>query len=258
MNPRSTLSICLCFFASGLFSSPAAAETFPGQPQALEKLLYPHTRLCLLDVRGQQASYPFDMEYFRKDLLAYLRGAEWLSVKTEEDLSEALSRNRLSVPDTYEPRTLSQICRLADCDYTAFLRMITIETDIRDGFSIPVFFKRNKVTYSAELDFALLKGETGSLQYSSKVIGRKSMGRGVQVYPVTEDPSTHLSFREKEFLAREMMQDLARRTFESIMQGIKKPLSVKYICYWQDEVHIISDKPGLCPICGSRLKKIFR
>ena len=100
--------------------------------------------------------------------------------------------------------------------------------------------------------------ETGTLQYSKKVIGEKSLGRGVQIYPITEDPSLYLNFREKEKLARQCMQDLARRTFEALIAGMHKPLKTKYICYWQDEVHIISEKPGLCPICGSRLVKIKR
>ena len=54
------------------------------------------------------------------------------------------------------------------------------------------------------------------------------------------------------------MQNLARRTFEAVLAGIHKTLGDKFICYWGSEVHIISEKTGLCPICGSRLVKIKR
>jgi hypothetical protein len=136
--------------------------------------------------------------------------------------------------------------------------MIAITQDRHDGFEIPVLFKHNKVTYSAELDLALVKTSTGALHYSKKVIGKASLGRGLKVYPIVEDPSTHLDIRGKENLARATMQDLAHRTFEALLEGMHKGMDTKFICYWGDEVHIIADKPGLCPICGSRLVKIKR
>jgi hypothetical protein len=247
---------------TGLFVSALDAQSdengFTGSSLPLEKLVYPLTRLCILDVRGKSASYPFEIQHFIMDLQAYLRSADYLTVKTETEVEEILRRNRVSVPESYDPRSLTRICRITDCDYLAYLRMITFDMDLHDGLTIPVLFHKNKVTYRAELDVAVLDGKTGSLQYSKKVIGEKSVGKGYQLFPITEDPALHLNFREKETLARMTMQDLARRTFETVMTGMQKTLGDKYICYWGDEVHIISDKPGLCPICGSRLVKIKR
>ena len=237
---------------------PARPEPAAKTTLSLEQLIYPPSSLCILDARGAAIEYPFQADFFRNDLLAYLRSADYLTVKTEAAVSQIISRNRLHVPDTYEPKILAQICRVTDCEYLAYLRLIAFEKDVHSGFTIPVFFHRNKVTYSAELDVAIVNGKTGALQYSEKVIGRGSTNRGVQFYPVTENPALHLNFKEKETLARMCMQDLARRTFESVMAGIHRTLGDKYICYWGSEVHIISDKPGLCPLCGSRLVKIKR
>ena len=233
-------------------------QTFVSSSLPLEKLVYPPTRLCLLDLQGPSASYPFDIQHFIMDLQAYLRSADYLTVRTETEVEEILKRNRVSVPESYDPRSLTRICRLTDCDYLAYLRVIAFDMDLHDGFTIPIMFHKNKVTYRAELDLAVLEGKTGSLQYSKKIIGQKSMGRGFQLYPITEDPALHLNFREKETLARTAMQNLARRTFEAVMTGMQRTLADKYICYWGEAVHIISDKPGLCPICGSRLVKIKR
>ena len=225
---------------------------------SLEQLIYPPSSLCLLEARGAAIEYPFQADYFRKDLLAYLRSADYLTVKTEEEVSPIISRNRLQVPETYEQKTLARICQVTDCEYLAYLRLIAFEKDLHDGFTIPVLLHRNKVTFSAELDVAIVDGKTGSLHYSDKVIGRGSARRGLQLYPVTEDPALHLNFQEKETLARMCMQNLARRTFEAVLAGIHKTLGDKFICYWGSEVHIISEKTGLCPICGSRLVKIKR
>lgn len=233
-------------------------QSITALPLPLEKLVYPPTRLCLLDARGKSAAYPFDIQHFIMDLHAYLRSADYLTVKTETEVKDILKRNQLSVPECYDPRSLTRICTLTDCDYLAYLRVIVFEMDLHDGFTIPVFFHKNRVTYRAELDVAVLDGKTGTLQYSKKVIGKKSLGRGIQIYPITEDPALHLNFKERETLARMTMQDLARRTFEAVMTGMQRALVDKYICYWADEVHIISEKPGLCPICGSRLVKIKR
>ena len=233
-------------------------NSFAELPLPPEKLVYPPTKLCLLDIRGKSASYPFDIQHFVTDLRAYLRSADYLTVETETEVEEILQRNRVSVPEYYDPRSLARICKLTDSDYLVYLRMIAFKMDLHDGFTIPVLFHKNKVTYRAELDLAVLDGKTGSLQYSKKVIGKKSVGRGFQVYPITEDPALHLNFREKETLARMTMQDLARQTFEAVMTGMQRTLVDKYICYWGDEVHIVSEKPGLCPICGSRLVKIKR
>ena len=237
---------------------PARLEPAAKTTLSLEQLIYPPTSLLILDARGAAIEYPFQADFFRNDLLAYLRSADYLTVKTEAAVSHILSRDRLHVPDTYEPKILAQICRVTDCEYLAYLKLIAFDKDVHDGFTIPVFVHRNKVTYTAELDVAIVNGKTGALQYSEKVIGRGSTRRGFQFYPITEDPALHLNFKEKESLARMCMQDLARRTFESVMTGIHKTLGDKFICYWGSEVHIISDKSGLCPICGSRLVKIKR
>ena len=242
----------------GLASANLGAQTVSGTRLPLEDLVYPLTRLCLLDVRGTAMHWPFNLDFFRTDLEAYLRSADYLTIRTESDVAEIIERNRAQIPDTYNPQVLTRVGRLTDCQFVAYLRLISLKMDHHDGFSVPILFKRNKVTYSGEIDLALVDSEKGTLQYSTKVIGGKSVGRSVQVYPVTEDPSTHLSFLDKEELAGEAMQDLARRTFEALMTGMHKDMSDKYICYWQDEVHIIADKPGLCPICGSRLVKIRR
>jgi len=234
------------------------AQNVSGTNLPLEDLVYPPTRLCVLDVRGFPAHWPFDLGHFRTDLEAYLRSADYLRVFTESEVADIIERNRARIPDTYDPQVLTRVGRLTECDFVAYLRMISLEMDTHDGFFIPVLFKRNKVTYSGEIDLALVDSRKGTLHYSKKVIGSRSLGRGVQIYPVTEDPSTHLNFRQREELAFEAIQDLARRTFEALMAGIHKDMSDKYICYWQDEVHIIADKPGLCPICGSRLVKIRR
>lgn len=257
-----TFTILLVCAWTGICVSALDAQShdrsFAELPLPPEKLVYPPTKLCLLDVRGKSATYPFDIQHFVIDLQAYLRSADYLTVKTETEVEKILQRNRVSVPEFYDPRSLTRICKLTDCDYLAYLRMIAFDMDLHDGFTIPVLFHKNKVSYRAELDVAVVDCKTGSLQYSKKVIGKKSVGRGFQIYPITEDPALHLNFREKETLARMTMQDLARQTFEAVMTGMQRTLVDKYICYWGDEVHIISEKPGLCPICGSRLVKIKR
>ncbi|MBN2290595.1 MAG: hypothetical protein JXQ83_14770 [Candidatus Glassbacteria bacterium] len=225
-----------------------------------ERLVYPETSLCLLDPCCGHALYdPFDIRFFYNDLVSLLRSADYLTVKTQSDVDNVLARNRSAVPEFYDPKVLARICELTGCDYTAFQRLISCEIDREDGFTVPVFFHRNKVTFRVELDIAVVEGKTGSLQYSQRVKGNSSLGRGVQIFPVTvDDPSLYLGYSDREKLARLVMQDLAGKTFEALVKGINKPLSTKYVCYWQDEVHIISDKPGLCPICGSRLVKLFR
>ncbi|MBW7997464.1 MAG: hypothetical protein FVQ81_12995 [Candidatus Glassbacteria bacterium] len=247
------MALCIPQLASVVLAHDISELRVP-----LEKLVYPPTTLTLLDVRGEQVSWPFEINFFRTDLLAYLRSADYLEVKTESEVADIIARNRATIPDTYEPDIMTRIGRLTHSDYVAYLRMIAITRDRHDGFEIPVLFKRNKVTYTAELDLAVVKIETGTLHYSRKVLGKASLGRGVKVYPVVEDPSTHLDIRRKEELGRTTMQDLARRTFEALMEGIHKDMDTKYICYWDDEVHIIADKSGLCPICGSRLVRIQR
>ncbi len=224
----------------------------------LEDLEYPRAALTLLDMRGAQLSWPFEREFFRTDLLAYLRSADYLDVKTESEVADIITRNRTTVPDTYDPAFMTRIGKVTRSDYVVYLRMIAVTRDRHDGFEIPVLFKRNKVTYTAELDLSLVQVATGTLQYSRKVLGKASLGRGFRAYPVVEDPTTHLDIRLQEELGRQTMQDLARSTFEVIMEGIHKDMNTRFICYWGDEVHIISDKPGLCPICGSRLVRIKR
>lgn len=246
-------AICLT-----LLSSVVSAHEMKRSKIPLEKLVYPPTALTLLDVRGEQASWPFEIDFFRTDLHAFLRSADYLDVKTESEVADIIARNRATIPDTYDPVIMTRIGMITHSDYVAYLRMIAITRDRRDGFEIPVLFKRNKVTYKAELDLAIVRTEDGSLHYSTKVIGKASLGRGIKVYPIVEDPSTHLDIRRKEELGRSAMQDLARRTFEALMDGIHKDMSTKFICYWDDEVHIIADKSGLCPICGSVLVKIKR
>jgi len=249
----------VCALAFGLLAfSSLRSQDYTGPPVPPEKIIHPHTSLCLLNPRGAAVFPPFDMNVFRTELLAYLRSSDYLTVKPEEEVAEILARHRVSVPDTYETDILTRICRLTECDYTAFFRMIGFEIDLHDGFSIPVLFHRNKVTYRAELDLAVVEGKTGTLYFSEKIRGKKGVGRGIQIFPVTEDPAYYsLDFRQKEALARQAMQDLARQTFEPLIKGIHRPLGVRYVCYWQDEIHVISDKPGLCPICGSRLVKKY-
>ena len=239
-------------------TSPVLAHEINTTRVPLEDLVYPHATLTLLDVRGAQVSWPFEHEFFRTDLLAYLRGADYLEVKNEREVADIIARNRATVPDTYDPAVMTLIGRVTHSDYVAYLRLIAITRDRHDGFEIPILFKRNKVTYTAELDLSLVKTETGTLQFSRKVMGKASLGRGVKVYPIVEDPSTHLDIRRKEELGRKAMQNLAYKTYEAIMEGIHKDMNTRHICYWGEEVHIISDKPGLCPICGSRLVKIKR
>jgi len=251
-------SLALLFAILAFLPIPAAAQEIEASKVPLEDLVYPYATLTLLDLRGAEISWPFERDFFRTDLLAYLRSADYLDVRSEAQVSEVIARNRATVPDTYDPEIMTRIGRLTHSDFVAYLRMITITQDRHDGFEIPVFFKRNKVTFSAELDLAVVKTETGTLHYSQKVIGKASLGRGVKVYPIVEDPSTHLDIRGKEELGRAAMQDLARRTFEALLAGIHKGMDTKYICYWGDEVHIIADRSGLCPICGSRLVKIKR
>ncbi len=254
------LSVLLVLFsvAAPLSSGWLLAHEINTSQVPLEDMVYPHATLTLLDVRGAQISWPFDHEFFRTDLLAYLRAADYLEVKTESQVADIIARNRAMVPDTYDPAIMTRIGRVTHSDYVAYLRLIAITRNRNDGFEIPVLFKRNKVTYTAELDLNLVKTETGTLQYSRKIMGKASLGRGVKVYPIVEDPSTHLDIRRKEELGRQAMQNLAYRTYEAIMDGMHKDMNTRFICYWGDEVHIISDKPGLCPICGSRLVKIKR
>jgi len=223
-----------------------------------EKLVYPPTSLCLLDVRGSENSYPYKIEDFRRAVLSWLRSADYMTVRTESDIQDVLKRNRLSAPDVYESGILARIADLAGCDYAAYLRVIACGLDRNDGFTIPHLFHRNKVTGWIELDMALVEAKTGALQYSQRVRGEAGLGRSFQVYPLVDDPILALDFRTRELLEQRTVENLARGTFEAIMTGIQKPLGDRYICYWQDEVHIISDKPGLCPICGSKLVRIKR
>jgi len=225
-----------------------------------ERLVYPKTQLCLLDPRLNNAMIdPFDIQVFNRHLLAFLRSADYLTVKTQAEIETILARNRAEIPEVYDRKALDRICDLTGTEFASFMSLISCEIDRESGFSIPVLFHRNKVTFRAELDMALIDGKTGGLQYSQRVKAAQSQGRGIQVFPVTtDDPNLHLGFRQREKLAHLVMQDLARRTFEALIKGMHKPLVEKYMCYWQDEVHIISNKPGLCPICGSRLVKVVR
>ena len=243
------------FSFSSIFSQQGDEKIIP-----LERLVYPETQLCLLDVQcGQAVIDPFNIEDFNCDLLSLLRSADYLTVKTQAEVKKILTRNHAAAPEVYDPKALARICEMTYSDYAAFMRLISCEIDRRSGFSIPILFHQNKVTYRAELDVALVEGKTGFLQYSQRVIGEKILGRGMQVFPVTyDDPSLYLGFPQRERLARLAMQDLAQGAFEALIKGMHKPLREKYICYWQNEVHIISDKPGLCPICGSRLVKLVR
>lgn len=257
---RGTLALLLAvaFCLPALGAAQVTSEEIKTSKVPLEDLVYPYSTLTLLDLRGEKISWPFEKDFFRTDLLAYLRSADYLQVRSEEQVADIIARNRATVPDTYDPAIMTRIGRLTQSDYVAYLRMITITQDRHDGFEIPVLFKRNKVTFSAELDLAVVKTATGTLHFSKKVVGKASLGKGLKVYPIVEDPSTHLDIRGKEDLARAAMQDLARKTFDALMEGIHKGMQTRYICYWGDEVHIISDKTGLCPICGSRLVKIKR
>ena len=224
-----------------------------------ERLVYPETQLCVLDPRDLTANDPFDIRDFTLDLMVFLRSEDYLTVKTQAEVKGILARSRAVVPEVYNPEVLARICELTRSDYTVFLRLVSCEIDRGSGFSIPLLFHRNKLTYRAELDMALVEGKTGSLQYSKRLRGQKRLGRGVQVFPVTkDDPNLYLGFRQRERMARLAMQDLAQKTFKALITGMHKPLGVKYACYWQDEVHIISNKAGLCPICGSRLVKLVR
>jgi hypothetical protein len=250
------VTVCLLGFSF----SPVCSQQFQKKDIPLEKLMYPESRLCLLDPCGSEAVIdPFDVQVFYQSLLSLLRSADYLTVLTQSDVKGVLARNRTVVPEVYDPEIMARICKLTQSDHTAFLHLITCEIDRESGFSIPVLFHRNKVTFRVELDVAVVEGKAGSLQYSRRVEGRQAQGRGVQIYPVSnDDPNLYFGFRQREKLARLAMQDLARNVCEAVLEGIHKPLGTKYVCYWQDEVHIISDKPGLCPICGSRLVKLFR
>ena len=224
-----------------------------------ERLVYPETQLCVLDPRCSVANDPFNIRDFTIDLMAFLRSEDYLTIKTQAEVEGILARNRAMVPEVYDPKVMARICELTRSDYAAFLRLVSCEIDRGEGFTIPLLFHRNKVTFRVELDLALVEGKTGSLQYAKRLKGEKSLGRGAQVFPLTmDDPNLYLGFRQRERLARLVMQDLAQKTFKALIAGMHKPLGVKYVCYWQDEVHIISNKPGLCPICGSRLVRLVR
>jgi len=239
--------------ATGLEAQGEASNKLPP-----EKLVYPPTSLCLLDIRNAEEGYPYEMKEFQRAVLSWLRSADYMTVRTESDIQDVLRRNRLSAPEGYEPGLLAKIGELAGCDYVAFMRLSTCGLNRNDGFTIPHLFHRNKVTGWIELDMDLVEVKTGALQYSKRVRGEAGLGKSFQVYPVVEDPSTYLDFRTRELLEQHTVENTARAAFESIMTGIQKPLGDRFICYWQDEVHIISDKPGLCPICGSRLVRIKR
>jgi hypothetical protein len=251
-------AVCLAAVLGLLGFLPLHGQTPGDASLPPEKMVYPPAKVCLLDVRGDTLEYPFRIDDFETDLLSWLRSASYLTVKTESGIQEVLQRNRAAVPEVYDTGELVRICHLADCDYIVFLRLISSEMDLMDGFTVPVLFHRNKVTFRVVVDVAVVEAKTGSLQYTHRVEGKGSERKGVQIYPVTEDPSLFLDFTSKERLARLTMQNLARGTFEAVIAGIHNQLGVKYICYWQNEVHIIADKPGLCPICGSRLVKIMR
>jgi hypothetical protein len=241
-----------------LFVAPTLRAQDSGKDLPPEKLVYPPTSLCLLDVRGSENSYPYKIDDFRRAVISWLRSADYMTVRTESDIQDVLRRNRLNAPDVYESVTLARIADLAGCDYAAYLRINACGLDRGDGFTIPHLFHRNKVTGWIEMDVALVDAKTGALQYSKRVRGEAGLGRSFQVYPLVDDPMTSLDFRTRELLEQRTVENLARGTFEAIMTGIQKPLGDRYICYWQDEVHIISDKPGLCPICGSKLVRIKR
>lgn len=244
----------LALFGAGFLN--AQQNGTAGLPH--EELVYPPTSLCVLDVRGQEKCYPFQLDDFHLDLLAFLRSADYMTVRTESDVRGVLVLNRLEPSRDYDPARLARIASLAGCDYIASMSVVMSGQELMDGFRVPIFFQRNKVTHWVELDMALVEAETGSLRYSKRVRGEAGVGRGFQIYPVEKTPDLYLSFSEKDRLSRRTMRELARGTFEAIMHGIHKPLGTRYICYWQDEVHIIADKPGLCPICGSRLVRIKR
>lgn len=252
----SVVTVCLL----GMSFSPAFCQQSQRSGIPLERLMYPESQLCLLDPYGSETAIdPFDVRIFYNSLLSLLRSADYLTVLTQSDIESVLARNRTVVPDVYDPKIMARICELTQSDHAAFLKLITCEIDRESGFSIPVLFQRNKVTFRAEMAVNVVEGKTGSLQYSRRVEGQQAKGSGVQIYPVSkDDPNLYFGFRQRENLARLAMQDLARNVYEAVIEGIHKPLGTKYVCYWQDEVHIVSDKPGLCPICGSRLVKLYR
>lgn len=245
--------MCLSLISATVLPAQDGGKNLPP-----EKLVYPPTSLCLLDVRDSENSYPYKMDDFRRAVLSWLRSADYMTVRTESDIQDVLKRNRLNTPYIYESEILARIADLAGCDYAAYLRVNACGLDRNDGFTIPHLFHRNKVTGWIEVDMALVEAKTGALQYSKRVRGEAGLGRSIQVYPLVDDPMTSLDFRTRELLEQRTVENLARGTFEAIMTGIQKPLGDRYICYWQDEVHIISDKPGLCPICGSKLVRIKR
>ncbi len=260
MSSRSTFSLAalalplVALFAAFL-AAPLTAEDFSDYRLPPEELVYPPAKLCLLELRGEPC-FPFDLKAFGSDLLAFLRSAEYLTVVPEAGLRPILERSRVPVPENYDAEALARIGRLAGCDQVVFMRLYACEIDRGDGFRIPVLFRRNQVTARLELDLAVVASEQGRLLGSQRVEGRRSTGRGIQIYPLIDDPDTHLGFRDRDRLVRDAVYDLARQTAAAVVATIHARMSEKFVCYWQDEVHIISDQPGLCPICGSRLVRI--
>ncbi|MEA2062572.1 MAG: hypothetical protein U9P14_02635 [Gemmatimonadota bacterium] len=219
-----------------------------------KEIFNPQTRLCFLDIHDEMIVNPFRTEDLTRGLISLLRSANYLIVRRETDVQAELKRNRALVPQIFDQELLARICDATRSDYTSFMRLICCEFRRDGGFGIPVLFHRNKVIARAVIDIALVEGKTGELSYSKRVESKVSMGRGVQVFPVsTDDPNLHLSLGQRMDLARRAMEKLARKTFEAMMSGIEKPQDWKYVCYWNDDIHIITDKPGVCPVCGSYL-----
>ena len=224
-----------------------------------EKLIYPSSRLLVLNPKLDYVKPPFDLEIFNRDILQRLRSENYLDVVTEDEVLGILKRNHLEVPNEFEPKIIGRMGKVTECDNVAYMRIISFELDKESGYGIPLLAHRNKVIYRAVLELTIVSSETATAKYYENIVGRASVGCGVQVFPVTmNDPNLFLNFRQQEDLARSTLQDLSRRTMEATLKGIHQGMEKKYICYWDDEVHIISDKPGLCPICGSRLHEIRR
>ena len=224
-----------------------------------EKLIYPESRLLVLNPKVDYIKPPFDLAIFNRDILQRLRSQNYLDVVTEDEVLGILKRNRLEVPDEFEPKIIGRMGKVTECNNVAYMRIVSFELDRESGYGIPFLAHRNKVTYRAVLELTIVDSQTATAKYYEKIVGRSSIGRGVQVFPVSmDDPNLFLDFREKEDLARNTLQDLSKRTMEATLMGIHQGMEKKFICYWDDEVHIISDKPGLCPICGSKLLEIRR
>ena len=125
---------------------------------------------------------PFDLAIFNRDILQRLRSQNYLDVVTEDEVLGILKRNRLEVPDEFEPKIIGRMGKVTECNNVAYMRIVSFELDRESGYGIPFLAHRNKVTYRAVLELTIVDSQTATAKYYEKIVGRSSIGRGVQVF----------------------------------------------------------------------------